>query len=139
MKKIKVMIVDDEDTFLSATKRGLEAFGDIEVLAVNDPQVAAANLFDRDQWRDGYPEMFLLDIVMPTMMGFRLAEIIREHEDLKTVPIVYFTASERFLTRDELKRRGWKFNKSDCFVKGDFELEKLRMEILKRAGRLKKL
>ncbi len=132
------MIVDDDELFLSEMKAGLQAFGDVEVVEFDDPQEAAANICNPGLWKDGYPEIFFLDLVMPTMMGFQVAEIIRAQAPLQKVPIVYFTASGRLLTRDELKQWEGRFNKEDCLLKGDVSLEHLRMEILKRTGRLPK-
>jgi CheY-like chemotaxis protein len=135
MKKIKVMLVDDEPRFLRTTKVGLEAFGDLEVIIESNPETAAASLDFPDKWLDGYPDIFLLDIVMPYINGGRLARIIRDHEQVKDTPIVFYTASDRVVTREEVIKAGGRIGADDFITKGNLPLDELRLEILRRTGR----
>jgi CheY-like chemotaxis protein len=135
MKKIKVMLVDDELPFLRTKKVGLEGFGDIEVIIEQNSEKAAASLDDPAKWADGYPDIFLLDIVMPGISGGKLAQMIREHEALKDKPIVFYTGSDRVVTREEVETAGGRIGGENFITKGKLSLDALRTEIMRRTGK----
>jgi chemosensory pili system protein ChpA (sensor histidine kinase/response regulator) len=135
MSKIKVMLVDDYQPFLRQTKLGLEDFGEFEVITESNSDRAAAILQDPTQWVRGYPDIFLLDIVMPGIMGGELAQIIRDQPQLKERPIVFYTASDAIVTREEVVKAGGRIGQEDFLTKGNTGLDELRSLILKRVAR----
>lgn len=96
MKK-KVLIVDDEASLLGMLKLNLEATGNYEVKTENKPKqaVQTAKIFN--------PAIIFLDIVMPEIEGSEVANLMRDDEDLKNIPIVFLTAT---VTAEELKSAG---------------------------------
>ncbi|CDZ76854.1 Sporulation kinase A [Legionella massiliensis] len=81
----KILIVDDNDKNLFAMKTILHSLAANLVTATcgND----ALALILRHQFC-----LILLDVQMPDMDGFELAELIRENEGTKHIPIIFLTA-----------------------------------------------
>jgi chemosensory pili system protein ChpA (sensor histidine kinase/response regulator) len=80
-----VMVVDDSITMRKVTSRVLENHA-VEVMTAQDGLDAIENLHDR------VPDLMLLDIEMPRMDGYELAEHIRADPRLRHVPIVMITS-----------------------------------------------
>lgn len=82
---MKVMIVDDEADIREILCFNLEAGG---FETVEAPTAEAALKYIRTS---GAPDLILLDIMLPGMSGFRLAQTLRR-EDSITSPIIFLTA-----------------------------------------------
>ncbi|MDZ4731846.1 MAG: Hpt domain-containing protein [Xanthomonadales bacterium] len=80
-----VMVVDDSITMRKVTSRVLENHS-VEVMTAQDGLDAIENLHDR------IPDLMLLDIEMPRMDGYELAEHVRADPRLRHVPIVMITS-----------------------------------------------
>jgi len=85
MAEKKILMIDDEVEYTSITKIYLEDAGDYKVYTVN-------------RGADGYmkakevnPDIILLDISMPDVSGYDVAEQLAKDEKLKSVPIIFFT------------------------------------------------
>jgi len=77
--------VDDSITMRKVTSRVLENHT-LEVMTAQDGIDALENLHDR------IPDLMLLDIEMPRMDGYELAEHVRADPRLKHIPIVMITS-----------------------------------------------
>ena len=86
MEKRKVLIIDDEASFIDIVKINLERTGNYIVRAESDGTkgVAAAKEFQ--------PDVILLDIIMPDISGDEIAVQLKKEEDTKNIPIVFLTA-----------------------------------------------
>lgn len=135
MNRIRVMAVDDSQRFLDEMKEGLEDFGEFEVVTDNNSRNAAARIQNRRSWPSGYPEVFLLDILMPEICGGELAQIIRDQEPLRRAPIIFVTGSDRVITEEELLKAGGKSGEDPILYKGRISMDHLRLMIIKLAGR----
>jgi chemosensory pili system protein ChpA (sensor histidine kinase/response regulator) len=80
-----VLVVDDSITMRKVTSRVLENHS-IEVMTAQDGIDAIEKLHDR------VPDLMLLDIEMPRMDGYELAQHIRSDARLRHVPIVMITS-----------------------------------------------
>ena len=80
----RILIVDDEEA-----NRELLA-GMVEILG-HTPQVAQDGLEAFYMLSQG-TDLVLLDIMMPDMTGFEVAQTIRQSPDFKDIPIVMVTA-----------------------------------------------
>lgn len=80
-----VMVVDDSLTVRKVSQKFLEAHG-YDVVTATDGQDALTKLDDAD------PDVMLLDIEMPRMNGFELAESLRMTDRFKNLPIVMITS-----------------------------------------------
>jgi len=94
MKK-KVLIIDDETTFTNIVKLTLEAKGGYEVCVENDPRNAinAARTF--------WPDIIILDVVMPELDGGEVHTQFQADPVLKNTPIIFLTAIVRKKEVDE--------------------------------------
>ena len=85
-KKYRVLIVDDQKSLSDYYASILEA-SDFEVLAVNDPEhELMPALIDFE------PDLILLDLYMPYCNGQDLAGIIRQIDNLISIPLVFLSA-----------------------------------------------
>jgi CheY-like chemotaxis protein len=87
MNKKRILIVDDEISFTRLLKLILEQTNDYVVCVENRAEDA---LTTAQEFR---PDLVLLDIMMPRMSGGDIAARLRADADLKTTPIVFFTAA----------------------------------------------
>lgn len=85
---IKCLIVDDVDENLTALEALLRS-DDIEVLSAHSSFEALELLLKHDV------ALALLDVHMPDMDGFELAELMRGAERSRHVPIIFVTAASR--------------------------------------------
>jgi PAS domain S-box-containing protein len=114
----RILVVDD-DADLRRRLRGLLEEAGLEVDEAGDGRVALTRL--DEQW----PELILLDLLMPGMDGFAfLAELQRRGEG-RSVPVVVITAKE--LTAAERQRLGGPIEK--ILRKGSFGHEQLLAEV----------
>lgn len=81
----KIMVVDDD---IEATKllEAILSHQGYEVISVNDSTLALQKA------RQEFPNMFLLDLMMPGIDGFRLCRLLREDRNFLFTPIVIITA-----------------------------------------------
>jgi CheY-like chemotaxis protein len=79
------MVVDDSITMRKVTSRVLENHS-LEVMTAQDGLDAIQSLHDR------IPDLMLLDIEMPRMDGYELAEHVRADARLRHIPIVMITS-----------------------------------------------
>jgi len=80
-----VMVVDDSITMRKVTSRVLENHA-LEVMTAQDGLDAIEHLHER------IPDLMLLDIEMPRMDGYELAEHVRADPRLQHIPIVMITS-----------------------------------------------
>jgi DNA-binding response OmpR family regulator len=81
----KIMIVDDDIETTSILENILKWAG-YEPTSVNDSTIAiqTASIV--------HPDLFLLDLMMPEIDGFKLCRMLREEEDYAYTPIIIITA-----------------------------------------------
>jgi DNA-binding response OmpR family regulator len=79
---VKILLVDDDPDLLAVTGFALQQAGFLVVTASDGP--AALEVFRREQ-----PDLAVLDINMPRMTGFELAQKLRERS---RIPLVMLTA-----------------------------------------------
>ncbi|MCC7118206.1 MAG: response regulator transcription factor [Anaerolineales bacterium] len=81
----KIMVVDDDAEATQLLESILQQQG-YETVAVNDSRQAMQTAaFER-------PDMFLLDLMMPEIDGFKLCRMLRGHRDFFFTPILIVTA-----------------------------------------------
>ena len=86
MAKVKILVVDDEESLTRMLKLNLEETGEYEVMTENQgaKTLAVAHEFK--------PALILLDVMMPDMMGSEVAEEILAEDELKDIKIIFLTA-----------------------------------------------
>ncbi|HEV7378413.1 MAG TPA: response regulator transcription factor [Dyadobacter sp.] len=114
MKK-KILYVEDDPNLAFATKDNLEQF-DYEIVHAQDG-LEALDIFGKEHF-----DICVLDVMLPKMDGFTLAENIRKADS--QVPILFLTA--RSLVEDKIK--GLQLG-GDDYVTKPFSIEELRLRI----------
>jgi two-component system response regulator VicR len=113
--KKKILYVEDDPNLAFATKDNLEQF-DYEIVHAQDG-VEALDIFGKEHF-----DICVLDVMLPKMDGFTLAENIRKADS--QVPILFLTA--RSLLEDKIK--GLQLG-GDDYVTKPFSIEELRLRI----------
>jgi DNA-binding response OmpR family regulator len=85
MRKLRVLVVDDEAPIRLLCRVNLEA-EQMDVLE------AADGLSGLESARRERPDVILLDVMMPGLDGWRVAEELLEDPDTSAIPIVFLTA-----------------------------------------------
>lgn len=83
--KIKILLVDDRKENLVTLKAILEAPG-LEILTATSGNEALGLMLEHEL------AVVLLDVQMPDMDGFEVAELMRRKEKTKYIPIIFVTA-----------------------------------------------
>src|SRR5476651_38084 len=95
MKKKKVLIIDDEVAFTNVVKLTLEEKGNYEICVENDSRMAIATA------RKFWPDIIILDVVMPELDGGEVHTQFMADPILKCIPIIFLTAIVRQKEVDE--------------------------------------
>jgi len=93
------MVVDDSITMRKVTSRVLEGHS-FQVITAKDGVDAT------EQMQDRVPDLLLLDIEMPRMDGYEVAEHVRGDARLRHIPIVMITSRSGQKHRDRAERAG---------------------------------
>jgi DNA-binding response OmpR family regulator len=88
----KVLVIDDEPPIRLLCRVNLEAEGMQVVEAENGP----AGL---QKAREEDPDVVLLDVMMPGLDGWRVAQELLESEQTAEIPIIFLTARAEFRDR----------------------------------------
>ncbi|WP_413294889.1 response regulator [Bdellovibrio sp. HCB185ZH] len=86
--KTKILIVDDNPDNIFALSELIKA-DDLELITANKPEQALSLLLDHDF------ALALLDVQMPDMSGFELAQFIRGIQKTRHLPIIFVTAQQQ--------------------------------------------
>src|SRR5476649_2531435 len=97
MKKKKVLIIDDEAAFTNIVKLTLEGNNSYDVCVENDPRMAISTA------RKFWPDIIILDVVMPELDGGEVHTQFMADPILKHIPIIFLTAIVRQKEVDENK------------------------------------
>ena len=85
MNKIKILIVDDKPENLLVLESLIDD-PDVELVKANSGDAALAAMFDHDF------ALVLLDVYMPGMDGYEVAELMRSNKKTRNIPIIFVTA-----------------------------------------------
>ena len=118
-----ILIVDDQKDIGASLERLLRYAGH-EAVSVTGGAEALAMLHVRK------PSLVVLDVNMPEMDGLNVLKSIKEHDELKDVPVLMYSADTEHKTMTEAKRLG----AVDFLVKGSIGFDKLVTRICQLAG-----
>ena len=122
----KVLVIDDEAPIRLLCRVNLEAEG-MDVLEAADGPTGLEHA------REQAPDVILLDVMMPGLDGWRVAEELLEDERTQDIPIIFLTARAEFRDR----ARGLDIGGVDYVTKpfNPLELAPLVEDLLQRIGR----
>ncbi|HAH32605.1 MAG TPA: hypothetical protein DCL44_09870 [Elusimicrobia bacterium] len=100
MGKKKVLVVDDEKSFLEIIKINLEDTGnyEVKVLSSGTHVIAAARAFK--------PDVILLDILMPKIDGVEICKMFNEDRERNNIPIIVISALNTDLDKAMMYKLG---------------------------------
>jgi CheY-like chemotaxis protein len=99
-KKRKILVVDDDPDFLEIASKILEQIPDAEVQTTSSGFDAGVLIAE---W---YPDMILLDFLMPDLNGFEVTKKIKSNPRLKKIPIIAVTAISDPSELEKVKQSG---------------------------------
>ena len=113
-QKKKILVIDDDENLLAATRELLKTEG-YDVFT-HKAAFGATSVIDAVK-----PDLVLLDINMPGLAGDRLAYLLRSNEMTKDAPIIFYSSDG-----EDTLRRAVSVNKVRGYIpKGNFfELRK---------------
>ena len=114
-QKPKIIYAEDEESLALIVKESLESKG-FEVVYCTDGTEAFS------KFETAYPDILVLDVMMPKMDGFTLAKEIRRKD--KDIPIIFLTAKTQ--TKDVVG--GFELGAND-YLKKPFSIEELIVRI----------
>ena len=122
----KVLVIDDEAPIRLLCRVNLEAERMDVIEAADGPSGV-------EKARDERPDVILLDVMMPGLDGWRVAEQLLEDERTTTIPIIFLTARAEFRDR----ARGLDIGGVDYITKpfNPLELAPLVQRLLDRIDR----
>lgn len=113
----KILIVDDDTAILELIKVNLELLGH-EAITASDGVKGFALA------RQELPDLIILDVMMPDVDGFTVANRIRNNPSTKDIPILMLTA----LSMIQDKTKGFDAGVDDYLVK-PFDLDELKLRV----------
>jgi two-component system aerobic respiration control protein ArcA len=112
-----ILVIEDDETMRTALKRIFESDGHLVKTAADGTQLS--NVLD-----DNPIDLIILDIGLPWINGLELAKLLKEHQDLKHIPLIFVTGK----TGDLDVRRGFDAGAAD-YIKKPFEIEKIKKTV----------
>lgn len=112
-----LLIIEDDETMRSAMKRIFESDGFNIRLASDGTELSV--ILD-----EVTPDLILMDIGLPWINGFELAQLLKDHREIKRIPLVFVSGQA---SEEDLKR-AFAIG-ADDFIKKPFEIEKLRKTV----------
>lgn len=113
-----VLVIEDDETMRAAIKRILDSEGYKTKLA--------ADATDLSKVLDDSPiDLIILDIGLPWINGFELAQMLKENRDLKNIPLVFISGK----ATDEDVKHAFELG-ADEFIKKPFDVDKLKKTVM---------
>lgn len=113
----RILVVDDEPDVTELLSYRLKREGYL-VETINDP------LQIMGKAREFNPDLFILDVMMPDLDGFKICRMIRADNRLRNVPIVFLTAKGQ--TEDRIKGLE---SGADDYIPKPFDIKELTLRI----------
>ncbi len=118
MNPINILVIEDDETQRSSLKRILESDGYNPKLAADAAELT--QILDEDH----EIHFIILDVGLPWINGFELAQMIKDHRDLKSIPLIFLSAQAESKDFDEARQVG-----ADDYIKKPFDIDKLKARI----------
>lgn len=112
-----ILVIEDDLSMRSALQRILESEG-YQVKMAADAMELSKVLDDRAI------DMILMDLNLPWVNGLELAQLMKDHPDLKNIPLVFVSATEN----QEDMRKAFALGAND-FIRKPFDVEHLKKTI----------
>lgn len=95
----RILVVDDSQTMLAATKKILEGGGHQVIVAMSGEEGIEKASSEK-------PELIFMDLVMPGISGFEATRKITTDPETKDIPVVILTTKDQETDKVWAKRQG---------------------------------
>jgi len=112
-----ILVIEDDETMRSALKRIFETDGMNVKTAADGTQLSV--VLD-----DNPIDLIILDVGLPWINGLELAKLLKEHEDLKHIPLIFVSGK----TSEFDVKRGFEAG-ADDYIKKPFEIEHMKKTV----------
>jgi two-component system aerobic respiration control protein ArcA len=112
-----LLVIEDDETMRNAIKRIFEAEGFVVRTAADGTQLSGA--ID-----DTVIDLIIMDVGLPWINGIELAQLLKEHEDLKHIPLIFVSGK----TSDFDVKRGFEAG-ADDYIKKPFDIDKIKKTV----------
>ena len=96
----RILLADDEPDILEVSRIALETVGGFEVSVCSSGRALLERLTDFE------PDLIIVDVLMPDMMGPDVLEEVRRRPELNGVPVVFLTGLIQDEELAELRETG---------------------------------
>ena len=120
----KILLVEDEEIIIELLQRKLNQEG-YEVLVARSGEEGLKLM------KENWPNLVLLDIILPKMSGLEVLEEINKNLSLKRIPVIIISNSGQPVELNKALKLGVK----DWLIKTELEPEVLLEKIIKQVGR----
>ena len=115
LQPVNVLVIEDDETQRSSLKRIIESEGYQAKLAADSAELT--RILDEDH----EIHFIILDVGLPWINGFEIAQMIKEHKDLKSIPLIFLSAQAEASDLDQARQVG-----ADDYIKKPFDIDKLK-------------
>lgn len=112
-----ILVIEDDETMRSALKRIFESEGMVVKTAADGTQLST--VLD-----DNPIDLIILDIGLPWINGLELAKLLKEHEDLKEIPLIFVSGK----TSEFDVKRGFEAG-ADDYIKKPFDVDHMKKTV----------
>jgi two-component system aerobic respiration control protein ArcA len=112
-----ILVIEDDETMRNALKRIFESEGYHVKTAADGTQLSV--VLD-----DSPIDLIVLDIGLPWVNGLELAKLLKEHDDLKQIPLIFVSGK----TSDFDVKRGFEAG-ADDYIKKPFDIDKIKKTV----------
>jgi two-component system aerobic respiration control protein ArcA len=112
-----LLVIEDDETMRNAIKRIFEADGFVVKTAADGTQLST--VLD-----DNPIDLIVMDVGLPWINGFELAKLLKEHDELKHIPLIFVSGK----TSDFDVKRGFEAG-ADDYIKKPFDVEKIKKTV----------
>jgi len=120
----KILLIEDEEIMIELLERKLAQEG-YEVSIARDGEEGLRLM------REVWPDLVLLDIILPKMGGFDVLKEMNKNPSLKKIPVIIISNSGQPVELNKALRLGVK----DWLIKTEFEPQILIAKVIKQIGR----
>lgn len=120
----KILLIEDEEIIIELLERKLTKEG-YEVSVARDGEEGLKLM------REVWPDLVLLDIILPKMGGFEVLEEMNKNPSFKKIPVIIISNSGQSVELSKAIRLGVK----DWLIKTEFEPQELIDKVVKQIRR----
>ena len=118
MKASRILIIDQDDTFIRNVQTYFEALG-VDVISAEEGTAGYRLAKTTD------PGLIVLDTILPNLNGFQICRLLKDDDRFQDIPIVFVSSRDLFedVTRAEQA-------KGDLFLRKPIVLDQLTEELI---------